>query len=507
MSQELGNAYAEIRYLNQENYAGSGFLINGDYIVTCTHVLLEALGSQILVSGMEIRVDFRYLDLKNVIMEVVHFYPVIEENNTKNQLEDMALLGFKEGKPQSIGLPKVEFPDFNNQDNHPIRIYSHKLNDFVAAKNKSHSPEGWLILDTDITVEKGDSGTPIWNEKIQAITGMLVARQRNKLTCYAIPTIKIFEAFKEHLTPIDGKSYSEFEQEDESFLKKVEQSILNDLARSNLFRENLASECMLDSSASKKVVGFLIEQCRCGKFDDIVRQNQAVLNQSWDEVNKDKSYEVEALFKASTGVVAKLALYNVDIRFVARSIRTHPVLELPKINLSPLEVFISRYSRTIPTPKQTNTGIKGVNRMGNIFALEHGIQKQDAVISILKALATSFLCYQIDEIDKQQWTSDYKKQLGDEISKTINYRKKHTDIELKQSCFVLLPSDGSSALLDPDVQEEITKLVPNLEWVTFKSGNYQQVFIIDDTLLMIALRDYYSTLDKLVLEWTNTYKK
>ena len=122
-------------------------------------------------------------------MEVVHFYPVVEGNITANQLEDMALLKFKEAHPpKEISRPAVEYPELFKQDNHPISIYSHKKNNFVDAKNKSHSPEGWLILDTDISVEKGDSGSPIWNKNHRAITGMLVARKRNELTCYAIPT-------------------------------------------------------------------------------------------------------------------------------------------------------------------------------------------------------------------------------------------------------------------------------------------------------------------------------
>ena len=51
MSQGLTNAYAEIHYLNQEGYAGSGFLIDEKHLVTCSHVLNDALGDIPLAVG------------------------------------------------------------------------------------------------------------------------------------------------------------------------------------------------------------------------------------------------------------------------------------------------------------------------------------------------------------------------------------------------------------------------------------------------------------------------
>lgn len=201
MSKALNDAYAEIHYHNQDSYAGSGFLIDGQHLVTCTHVLTDAFGDISLHEGLEVRVDLRYQNYTNIIMELVCSYPRADGNITSNQLEDMALLKFKEGTtPSGIPYPTIKFPDLYKQDGDEISIYSHKQNNYVDAKNKSHSPEGWLILDTNIAVQNGDSGSPVWNKKIQAITGMLVARQRTNLTCYAIPTVKIREAFKKYLT-------------------------------------------------------------------------------------------------------------------------------------------------------------------------------------------------------------------------------------------------------------------------------------------------------------------
>lgn len=208
MTKYLGNSFAQIRYKDQEGHAGCGFLIDSNWLITCTHVLEQVNRDAPLKAGMTFTIDLPFLGQKGSTFELADHYPVMEGNVSLKDLEDMALLKIKDDSEwESVPVLKVKFPDYYDQNDHSIAIYSPKANDYPKAMCKSVSREGYLILGTDIPVEPGDSGAPVWNNNLEAITGMLVARRKDRPVCYVIPTVKILEGFKSYLPDMAKQEY------------------------------------------------------------------------------------------------------------------------------------------------------------------------------------------------------------------------------------------------------------------------------------------------------------
>ena len=250
----------------------------------------------------------------------------------------------------------------------------------------------------------------------------------------------------------------------------------------------------------------LTEKCESGTFVDIVQKSQGALSKAWREVNKDKNYEVNGLFRCAEGVVNKLTVFNVNINCLSiQPDQQDQILKIPKIHLETLQIFVSRYSRTKPLLERSKTLSKGLIHRGKTFGLEKGIKASSAVLLILEELAAFFSSNKIEtELDKND-PENAKKKLAELINTKIEYRKNHPVFEHKESYYFLL-EDGS-ALNDKDVRDELMRLIQGLDWITLRAGDIEQVFIIDDTKIMVALQEFYSTLDTLETEWKNNYKK
>jgi hypothetical protein len=79
---------------------------------------------------------------------------------------------------------------------------------------------------------------------------------------------------------------------------------------------------------------------------------------------------------------------------------------------------------------------------------------------------------------------------------TLQQRRLKPNLKLRESYFLLLPTVGSnSGLADPTVQAKLKELLPDLSLIRIKTGNVEEVFIVEDEELMTAVREFFITLE------------
>ena len=180
----LGKAFVKIQKQDDKNsYAGCGFFVDTEHIVTCAHVLDTANGDeQSLKKGQILTADMPFIDLKDIAFELIDYVPQKDGKITFNESDDVALLKLKLTTHTKISEPQIKIPRAYTENKRDITIYSQKTKDWIEGQTKAPTEEGWLEISVESKVENGDSGSPVWNEKLHAITGMLVARKRKGLT-------------------------------------------------------------------------------------------------------------------------------------------------------------------------------------------------------------------------------------------------------------------------------------------------------------------------------------
>lgn len=127
-------------------------------------------------------------------------------------------------------------------------------------------------------------------------------------------------------------------------------------------------------------------------------------------------------------------------------------------------------------------GAKGV-------MLETGFRSKDIVRDIIKRLFHRVMEKEIsDQLDEERAIGI--------LQRTIQQRKQQKNLKLRKNYFLLIPSDSSSPLADETVQKEIKKLLPDLSFIRIKSGKVEETFIVEDADLMVAISEFYKTLEE-----------
>jgi vWA-MoxR associated protein C-terminal domain/Trypsin-like peptidase domain/vWA-MoxR associated protein middle region (VMAP-M) 1 len=202
-----------------KNVIGTGFLVAPGYVLTCAHVVLQAIGVQKeqfaehqTLPQQSITLDFHVLAAKQFIQaEVVAWSAYTLETG------DIAALKLRTAEPtgvRPIPMVEVQRAEIENQ--------SHSVYGFGkssaggrsdAYRPKANSSGGRFQLckvgdPNDETIKPGFSGAPVWNEERKCVVGMVatavVAKDEQQSTAYAIPVqvlrpiLKQIEAFYLH---------------------------------------------------------------------------------------------------------------------------------------------------------------------------------------------------------------------------------------------------------------------------------------------------------------------
>ena len=193
---------------------GAGFLVTPKHVVTCAHVVNDALGypqSRPDLPDSEVIFDFPLVkDQPLLRARILHWFPVQEESAV-GKPEDIAVLEF---------LPNQSLPAGLHLHPAPLVVAAEQEGLFTDSKVRmcgfpagvDHgtyangilqglNAKGWMEIHHQgkELVEAGFSGTAVWAVAENAVCGMTVSvlNRRNAVVAYMIPASVLIAAFPE----------------------------------------------------------------------------------------------------------------------------------------------------------------------------------------------------------------------------------------------------------------------------------------------------------------------
>ena len=184
-------------YHSNGDVVGAGFLVSNGYLLTCAHVITEALG--ILQTTQEapsepINLDFPLIAPGQKLTASVVFWKPVSDTEV---IEDIAGLRLNSKLPDSA--QPVQLVTAENLWEHSIRFFGFPSGDddgvWGSGVLRDKNAKGWLQIE-DIKVpgyqvEPGFSGAPVWDEELAGVVGMAVAaekRRENVKAGFLVPT-------------------------------------------------------------------------------------------------------------------------------------------------------------------------------------------------------------------------------------------------------------------------------------------------------------------------------
>ncbi|NES43076.1 trypsin-like peptidase domain-containing protein [Moorena sp. SIO2C4] len=201
-----------IRIFYQDQVVGIGFLVSEHYALTCAHVVAEALlidsRTQSSPEG-EINVDFPLLNGTKFSARVVCWHPESPLEDSEEAIEDIAVLKL-DHLPASAHQTRLLLSE--NLANNRFKVFGcpRKVPFGVWATgvlSEQNAKQWFQLEDTKVTgygIEPGFSGSPVWDEKLQGVVGMVVAADTKRQTAkvaFMIPTQILVKAWS-HLESI-----------------------------------------------------------------------------------------------------------------------------------------------------------------------------------------------------------------------------------------------------------------------------------------------------------------
>lgn len=173
-------AIAQIHFANSDVIAGTGFLVAEAYLVTCAHVVREALYAPEKLIGASLSVTF-FNTSKPQPAEVI-FYDFVETSYGR----DVAVLYLSDAAQRGASLAQLK--PLRQLQGAELNVFGYPGNDAagrnLTAVTRGEVSGGWVqIEDTKVpglSVEAGFSGSPVWCNAAQGIVGMVVARHQGQ---------------------------------------------------------------------------------------------------------------------------------------------------------------------------------------------------------------------------------------------------------------------------------------------------------------------------------------
>lgn len=176
---------------NEDYIVGTGFLAAPGYVLTCAHVVLQAMGTQEedfatadAPLGKMITLDFPVANGGKVEAEVVTWQPYQIDGG---DIAGLKLLATAPHKSKPLPIIRCACEEIQDQC-HAVYGFTNDNGDRTDAyKPKSNAPGGRFQLykasdnPPDETIEAGFSGAPVWNDERKGVIGMVAtAAQSSK---------------------------------------------------------------------------------------------------------------------------------------------------------------------------------------------------------------------------------------------------------------------------------------------------------------------------------------
>lgn len=191
-------------YSKSGKVIGAGFLVSSRHVLTCAHVVTDALGisrtTQEQPDGV-INLDFPLLAAKQLLGAKVIFWQPVNPNEV---FEDIAGLELETAHPKTAHPSQL----VTSEDlwGHPFRVLGFPAGqpNGVSASGvlRGRIANGWVQLEDvkqpGYRLEPGFSGAPVWDEELQGVAGMAVAAEMNRAdvkAAFIIPTSILVSAW------------------------------------------------------------------------------------------------------------------------------------------------------------------------------------------------------------------------------------------------------------------------------------------------------------------------
>jgi tetratricopeptide (TPR) repeat protein len=168
---------------------GAGFLVSERHVVTCAHVVAQALGispEEEAAPTASVPFDFPLLRPEVKFTGSVIFWRPIKSDPAASTetSEDIAVLEFN--APLPSGCRPAQLVSSNDFWNHDFRAFGfpsgHDNGIWADGKLKAAQAGGWIQIEdvgtTGQAVVPGFSGGPVWDEQLKGIAGMVVVADR-----------------------------------------------------------------------------------------------------------------------------------------------------------------------------------------------------------------------------------------------------------------------------------------------------------------------------------------
>lgn len=197
---------AVVRIYQGSKVIGAGFLVEGGSVLTCAHVVRDALSLPPNSSppiGKSLKVNFPYLGLSQKLSAQVVFYELMKGDDQPNV--DIAALQLLDPlPPEAMPVPLA----LNYQLHQPYYVVGfpegHPKGISSFGQLLTDLPHGWVQMEDTkaqgLAILPGFSGAPVWNEAEVAVVGMVVARDKNEPTAkigFMIPARSLLKVKKE----------------------------------------------------------------------------------------------------------------------------------------------------------------------------------------------------------------------------------------------------------------------------------------------------------------------
>ncbi len=229
MSEQLRSSIVRI-YDRYSKVVGVGFLVTAREILTCAHVVAQAVGipeSTQEKPNREIQLDFplvardKLLPATIVLWRPVGFSPKEEE--------DIAVLSLKQNKPDSARAVRIVTSD--EFWGHAFRAfgspgrYDHGV--WASGRLLEREATGWVqiedVKEPGFGIQPGFSGSPVWDEHLNGVAGMIVAAEKQSeiKAAFIIPADTLAKAWPtleaETIPPCPYRGLLVFREQDAPF--------------------------------------------------------------------------------------------------------------------------------------------------------------------------------------------------------------------------------------------------------------------------------------------------